>query len=874
MANHNPLCLPLLVQCLATLLPGAEAGIAQDERGVTVTLPSGTVRVEVDRERQFRVLAGPQAGLKAPASYVVTAAPVATPFSVAQRDGAVELATAAVRARIDLASGAVSFRDVGGALLLAEQGRRFSDSPAHLEAGSGLLQVEQTFATQADESLYGLGQQQDGLWDWRGLPVYLTQHNTVIAVPMLVSSKGYGVLWDNASKATVNPLDQRVELTLEGAVVEDAGAPKATEDLAKAKKKSSGPAVRRGSFTAGAAGEYVFAAIDGDRRDAFVITVDGTKIAAQRNMWVPNTITGTAMLQAGQKVSVSLLGGGSEAKLYAGLRDRSHTVFRSTVGQVIDYRFFYGPDLNQVVAGYRTATGAAPLWPRWAFGFWQCRERYSSQQEWVDIVARFRSEGRPVDLLVQDWQYWGKYGWGAYQWDETHYPDPKSAIDQLHAMHARLMVSVWPNPQGKARDAIAAVPKAFIGPYYDAYNPAARAVRWAVLKERMYDLGVDAWWQDAAEPGDAGTDIEGKPTAIGPGSQHRLAYPLFHSQGVYEGQRAASPAKRVVNLTRSAYPGMQRYGAAAWSGDIGGNWETLRRQIPAGLNYVITGLPYWTTDSGGFFRPGKQYTDEGFNELQSRWFQYSAFTPILRIHGYQTRTEPWEWLPATQAVMKTYTGLRYRLLPYHYSVGAAVTFQGATPMRPLVMDFPGDVTARAISDQFLYGPAFLVSPVTTAKAVERQVYLPAGSAWIDFWSGASLAGGTTVTTAAPADRLPLHVRAGSIVPFGPPVQYADEQPDAPLELRVYPGADGRFTLYDDAGDGYAYESGERASIELTWNDARRTLGFGARQGAYPGMPARRVFRLVLVGPDAGVGTQGAAGTVEVAYDGTAVERRL
>ena len=845
----RPILCSTTLLALAVLLPAAEPAVTREGRGVTLRTADGWVRVQADAERRFHVTAGPGAPQAERASYVVITPPEAVPVTVGTEGPTLTVATATLTARIDRATGAVTFVDPQGAVVLAEQSRRFAPSTA--KGANGLLQIEQTFATQQDEGLYGLGQQQDGHWDWRGLPVELTQHNTVIAVPMLVSSRGYGVLWDSAAKTTVNPIDHEVPLS--GGATPDADGPKATEDLDKAKKKQEAPKRRAGSFTAATAGEYAVFVTDGDRRNHLSIRMDGAKVIEQRNMWLPYTLTGTVTLTAGQTVRFEVDGGGGNTKLFVAPRDRARTTLRSTAAPSIDYRLFYGPDLNRVVAEYRTATGPAPLWPRWAFGFWQCRERYSSQQEWVDVISRFRQEGLPVDLIVQDWQYWGKYGWGAYQWDEKHYPDPKAAIAKLHEMHTKLMVSVWPNTSSQAKDALNKIPNGFVGSFYDAYNPAARSTRWSILKANMFDIGVDAWWQDAAEPGDPGTDVEGNPTAMGPGSQHRLAYPLFHSQCIYDGQRAANNAKRVVNLTRSGYPGMQRYSAAAWSGDINGDWITFRRQIPAGLNYTITGLPYWTTDCGGFFRPGNQHQDENFNDLQRRWFQYSTFSPILRMHGYKTKTEPWEWLPATQAVMKAYTALRYRLLPYHYSVGAAVTFQGASPMRALVMDFPTDAQARAVSDQFLCGPAFLVSPVTEPKAVARPVYLPAGTPWIDFWTGATVAGGQTITVEAPTDRLPLHVRAGSIVPLGPVVQYADEKPDAPLEIRVYPGADGSFTLYDDAGDGYAYEQGEKATIPLTWNDATKTLTIGARQGTYPGMPATRTFRVVLVGPQAGIG---------------------
>ena len=323
--------------------------------------------------------------------------------------------------------------------------------------------------------------------------------------------------------------------------------------------------------------------------------------------------------------------------------------------------------------------------------------------------------------------------------------------------------------------------------------------------------------------------------------------------GTYEDQRATTLDKRVCNLTRSGYPGQQRFGAAVWSGDIGGDWIAFTRQIPAGLNLSVTGMPYWCTDTGGFYRPADQYTSADFNELLVRWFQFSTFTPILRVHGFKTETEMWKWLPQTQEQLLAYDKLRYRLLPYIYSLAWKVTHEGYTIMRPLVMDFRADPKAQLVSDEFMYGPAFLVAPVTEPKATSRDVYLPKGADWIDFWTGKKYTGGQTVSTAAPFDQIPLYVRAGSIIPFGPDLQYADEKPADPIELRVYPGADGSFTLYEDEGDNYNYEKGAYATIPFFWSEQNQTLTLGDRAGQFPGMLTKRTFRAVWSSPGHGTG---------------------
>ena len=791
-----------------------------------------------------------------------------TPFAFQVDDAqpnTLGLSTAQLQVRIDRTSRVVSFLDSKGQRILSEQSRRFTPTIVNKEK---TWTVEQTFGCSPKESLYGLGQFQDGGWDWRGKPLQLQQVNSEIAAPFLISNQGYGVLWDNASLTDFNPVDQEIALDEGQPAVGTAPSAQSTA----APKKDDGCAVRSWVFTTGEAGRYVFIAKGGNHRTELGLSVNGQSLIDLKNQWLPGSITGAVELPADATVGVVLHGGGKDARLYARPWDPTRTTFRSAVGDGVDYWFFYGPDLETVIAGYRQATGAAPLWPAWAYGFWQCRERYSSQAQILDAVAEFRRRRIPVDLLVQDWRYWEGHGWSAASWDEKNYPDPRAMIAQLHEMHCKFMLSVWPNPAGELNDALKKINGLIAGTLYDATNPAARAVRWQFLQRAFFNLGADAWWQDADEPLDqGGKNMVGRETFLGSGNRYQNAYPLFHNQGVYEGQRAANPDKRVVILSRSAYPGQQRYGAAVWSGDIAGTWDSLRRQIPAGLNFCLTGQPYWTTDCGGFFRPKDEYKSANFNEPQTRWYEFSTFCPILRIHGSGTATEIWNWQPETQKNLQAYDEFRHRMLPYTYSLAWQVTHAGSTMMRALPLDFRADEEAGAVSDEYLFGPALLVSPVTQPGVASRTVYLPRGTGWTDFWTGVTMPGGRRIESPSPLSQIPLAVRAGSILPLGPVVQYAGEKPDAPIELRIFAGADGAFTLYEDEGDGYRYETGTYAEVPLNWNNTSRTLTIGPRKGTFPGMTAKRTFHVVWVGPGQGVGMgETARPDAEVSYDGSGV----
>ena len=798
----------------------------KDSDGVTLAMSPGKLKLTVCSDSIVRVMYSPTATLPAGQDFVVTNHSwKKTSFKVSDANGKVTVATRKLKVAVDKATGAVAFYDVSGKLLLAEPAAGGKAMSAATVNGESSFQPEQTFASPADEFIYGLGQFQEGIWNWRGMPQQLRQLNTEISIPMIVSSYGYGLLWNNAALTDFNPADTEVALT----------------------NKS-------GAFTTTGAGDYVFFVKDGDRRGQIGVQVNGQTIAAITNTWVTYNLSGKVNLPANTTCTVNLLGGGRSAKIFARpLGDT--TTFRSEVGDAIDYYFFYGPTADEIIAGYRQATGDAPLFPKAAYGFWQCRERYSSQAQMLTAASQFRSNQIPVDYIVQDWQYWGNHGWGAYEWDLKAYPDPTNMIAELHTNHFKYMISVWSNPSGIVGKALAAMTNGLIpkSQWMDVYNPAVRSLRWKFMDSAFFSLGADAWWQDATEPGDDGNSVSGVQIFTGSANRMRNSYPLFASEATYDGQRGTDPNKRVVILSRSSYLGQQRYGAAAWSGDISGNWLTFARQIRGGLNFSITGLPYWTTDTGGFFHPRNQYTSTDYNELLTRWFEWSTFCPILRIHGSGTATETWNWLPATQTNLIAYDQLRYRMLPYNYSVAWKITHDHYTPMRALVMDFPADKSVFPIGDEYMFGPAFLVSPVTTPQAASRPVYLPSGTSWVDFWTGETLIGGTTVTANAPVNILPLFVRAGSIVPFGPVVQYATEKPADPIELRVYRGADGKFTLYEDEGDSYNYEKGKYATIPFEWNESKQSLTIGKRSGSFPGMLKERTFRVVFVSTGHGAG---------------------
>ena len=777
--------------------------------------------------------------------FVVTEKPEHVAAKLLKNNHDVEFRTSKMVVRVDRQNGSVAFLRPDGTVVLQEPasgGRKFLGE----SRGRGVVNDEpqQTFLAAPHEVLYGLAQTQGGMWNRRGKFIELRQFNTQCSIPMLVSSKGYGVLWNNASLTYFNPIDHQLKIN----------------------------AHRQASFVPKQNGQYIFAVRHGNRMGAIGIKLNGKTLKAIYNIWVPYYISAMADLKAGKPYRLSIIGGGKQASLWVRPRG-DKTVFRSTAGNAIDYYYFAGPTPAAVISAYRRATGAAPLFPRWAYGFWQCRERYKSQKKILKAAEGFRERHIPVDLIIQDWLYWTG-GWSSFRFDKTRYPDPREMIKKLHQMHFHYMISVW---QNNTYHSAPYPPKKYgllpHSKWLDVFDPKAGHVRWEHMKRSFFDIGVDGWWQDATEPEPIHLLDSGN-CYLGPAPWYRNAYPFFANLNVYKGQRAATSAKRVVILSRSAYLGQQRVAAAVWSGDVHGNWLTLQRQIPAGLNYCMTGLPYWTTDTGGFFRPADQYKSKAYHELLVRWFQWSTFCPILRIHGYESRTEMWHYGNQTMDLLKKYDDFRYRMLPYIYSLAWQVTHNGADMMRPLIVDFPKDPVAAHISHEFMFGPAFLVAPVDrpiNQGGGTRNVYLPKGADWINFWTGKMDRGGQQVQVASPLDRIPLFVRAGSIVPLGPVVQYAGAQTGRPITLRIYPGHNADFTLYNDHGNGYAYENGAYTTIKLQWNDRQHKLTIGKRHGEFPGMPKNVTFNVVIVKSANGTGMK-PAGQIDatVHYDGNAV----
>ncbi|MBQ2501756.1 MAG: DUF5110 domain-containing protein [Bacteroidales bacterium] len=635
-----------------------------------------------------------------------------------------------------------------------------------------------------------------------------------------------------------------------------------------------------------------------------------------RTAWNPNSYKFAVDLEQGRRVPVRVEWAPDGGTSYCGLRvlspvEDSVQGLMSWWGEMqdqIDYYFIKGDNIDQVISGYRTLTGKAQIMPRWAMGYWQSRERYSNQFELVSTLREFRRRGIPVDNIVQDWQYWDDDQWGSHEFNKDRYPRPAAMVDSVHAMGGRFMISVWPKfytntehfkefdqngwmYQVPVKDNVIdwlGHPQSF----YDAYAPGARKLFWDQMYDHLYPIGVDAWWMDASEPNihDC-TDMDYRkamsgPTALGPSAQYFNAYSLMNAQAIYEGQRGVDPDTRVFLLTRNGFAGLQRYSTASWSGDIGTRWEDMKTQITAGLNYSLSGIPFWGQDIGGFSvenryssaqrifdRTGQENEDlREWRELQARWHQWGVFCPLYRSHGQFPYREPWNIAPEGHPAYESIVAqdrLRYRLMPYIYTLDSRVWFDDYTIMRGLVMDFTDDPVARNTDDEFMFGDAFLVCPVCEYEARSREVYLPAGG-WYDFSTGAYIQGGARITASAPYDHIPVYVRAGSIIPMGPEIEYTAQQQDGSLDIFIYGGKDGTFTLYEDDGLTYAYEKGAYATVPMTWDDASRTFTLGARQGSYDGMFKERTVRVTLTTPD---GTDKDYNAV-IQYDGQEVSVKL
>ncbi|OKS85870.1 hypothetical protein RG47T_1316 [Mucilaginibacter polytrichastri] len=730
-------------------------------------------------------------------------------FTVQQHVGLVVLQSASLKLVISTKTGSIQYFNHSGKLLLAENpdhpritekvtlnktifndagskvektanGDQATANITNKEAVGTACKARQQFTWQPGEALYGLGSHQENYMNLRGTMQYLYEYNLKKSIPVLMSTKGYGLLFDAGSAMVFH------DDTL-------------------------------GSFM--------------------------------------------DMLAINQ----------------------------------VDYYFMYGPEFDQIVHHFRNLTGKVELSPKYMFGYIQSKERYTNQHEVDSVFNRFRSSHIPLDVIVQDWLYWKDGLWGYKKFDEKKYPDPAKMIDNVHSQNGHFMMSIW--PQVALNEEKEMGEKGFIlgRKMYDAYNPAARKMYWDdYVNKNLFSKGVDAWWPDSSEPVEfdwnrGANNIANDPAARFEknvkvmadllGAQRVNTYSLHHIMGIYENQRKTNSKKRVVILTRASYPGQQRYGAMVWNGDTKATWNDFKSWIPGGLNYMVTGSPYWTIDAGAFFVRSKAEwfskgdfekgtADSGYREFYVRNIQYAGWLPVLRSHGTDFAREPWQFGKAGEvfydAIIKQ-IDLRYRLLPYTYSLAGMVTNQDYTMTRSLLFDFRNDPKVYDIKDEFMFGNSFLVCPVTDPmyyapgnkqlQGVEktRSLYLPYGVKWFDFWTGKQYDGGQTIVADAPIDHIPVFVKAGSIVPMGPVIEYSSQQPDAPWEIRLYPGSNAKFTVYEDEGDNYNYQKGKWASFNLSWDDKKHTLTIGERKGAFDGMVKKRTLNIVLVKAGAGTG---------------------
>lgn len=572
----------------------------------------------------------------------------------------------------------------------------------------------------------------------------------------------------------------------------------------------------------------------------------------------------------------------------------------TSLGHCADYYFMYGGNADGIIANVRDLTGKAPMLPLWAYGFFQSKERYHTQEENLGVLKKYRQLQIPIDCMIQDWRYWREYhqtdsAWNSHSFDPERFPDPKGWADEIHKLNAKLMIVAWPGfgpktEQRKELDAKGMIinfdtwpPQSGARPY-DVYNPEALDIYWKYLNKGIFSyIGNDGWWLDSTEPDhinrkESDYDL---PTHLGSYRSVKNAYSVMHNSGIATHQKAVNKDKRVVILTRSGFIGQQRFGSNTWSGDVVSTWDMLEKQIPAALNYTLMGIPNWNSDIGGFFagrwNEGGGAKNPEYQELYVRWMQFGAFCPMMRSHGTELPREIWnfgkrgEWCFDAQEKM---INLRYRLLPYIYSTSWDVSHNDGTFMRALVMDFPSDKKTHDLGGEYMFGRSVLVTPVTKPGVTEWQVYLPEGTAWWDFWTNEKQRGGRTVNRAVTKDILPLYIKAGSILPFGPKVQYSTEKNWDNLEIRVYPGADGTFTLYEDENDNYNYENGAYATITFRWDDAARRLTIENREGSFPGMLQNRKFKVILAGPESGAGDQPMKGGKTVNYTGKKTSVKL
>lgn len=772
----------LLLLLIVAAISSHAQNFEQTNSGVKAVVNKVDIEIQFFTSSSVRVIKSLPEKTFNKKSLSVIKTPEKIKLQVKQQPGVLVIQSENVIVKLSQTTGAVSFFSKQG--LLLQEKENSASFKLFNDAGENTYSIEQAFVLEKEETIYGLGQQQQGRMSQRNVKLRMVQGNTDDYIPFFQSVKGYGLFWDNYS---------------------------------------------------------------------------------------PTVFTDNA----------------------------ESTGFSSEVGDGIDYYFMYGGNADGVIGCMRTLTGQAPMFPLWTFGFFQSKERYKSQDELVGVVKQYRALKVPLDGIIQDWQYWGNnYLWNAMDFLNPEFYNPKKMVDDIHALNARLTISIW-NSFGpktlpyRELDSMKALMNFTTWPQsgsetwppnrnypsgvrvYDPYNPAARDIFWKYLNKGLFSAGIDGWWMDSSEPDHLDPkpgDLDNK-TFMGSFRKVRNAFPLMTVGGVYDHQRAVSDKKRVFILTRSAFAGQQRYGANTWSGDVNSSWTALRNQVSAGLNFSMTAIPYWNSDIGGFFLWNfkKKLADPEYRELYTRWLEFGTFCPMMRSHGADAPREIYQFGKkgdrAYDAIEK-YINLRYSLLPYIYSISRDITANNSSMMRALVMDFAKDKNALDINDQFMFGKSIMVSPVTVPMYVQqvvngkdtslvedfstvksKETYLPLGTDWYDFWTGEKISGGKKVTKETPLDIIPLYVKAGTLLPIGPAVQYAEEKKWDDLEIKIYPGSDGNFVLYEDENDNYNYEKGAFTLITFTWDNKKKVVTISDRTGTYPGMLSSRTFRLKLVGAD-------------------------
>ena len=878
--------------------------------------PGQAVRLQVITDRIIRVTSVASGEFPAVESLMVLPQPEGeVEFTLESGERQVTLGTSSLSAEVSLKTGEVRFTDTEGSVYLTEQeggGRSFT--PVTVK-GESCYQVRQQFESPDDEALYGLGANQTSFMNLKGKDADLFQYNTLAVVPFLISNRNYGILWDNNSRTKYGDIREWSELSAlklyesdgtEGgltAVYADRRTGKKVfttrseneinylfiPDLVKFPEGynlGDGKVTWEGAFEPDTTGEFKFVFTSAGYAKLWI---DGKLLFDRwRQCWNASSNYFDLKLEKGVQypLKIEWIPDGGES--YIGLKcltppdeeEQQRISFWSEVADQIDYYFISGENLDDVISGYRTLTGKAPIMPKWSMGFWQSRQRYTTQDEILGVVKEYRKRNIPFDNIVLDWQYWPVDKWGDHQFEASRFPDPVEMIRTIHDdLNAHIMISVWPkyyvgthnyeymnskgwlytrNVEKGQKDWMG-----YVSTFYDAYNADARLSFWEQIDSSLYSKGIDAWWLDATEP-DICSNLpmeERKalmnPTALGSADRYFNSYSLVQAEGVYEGQHSIDPDSRVFILTRSAFAGLQRNSAANWSGDIAARWHDMAAQIPCGLNFCMSGIPYWTMDIGGFSVESRYYNPspadrEEWRELMTRWHQYGTFVPLFRSHGEYPFREIYNTAPEGHPAYKSmveYNKLRYRLMPYIYSLAGQTWLNDYTIMRGLIMDFSLDTAVFDIKDQYMFGPSLMINPVTEYRARSRKVYLPVAYGWYDLRTGKHFAGGMVTEADAPYDYMPVFVREGSVIPFGPALQYTSEKPADPITLYVYRGADASFVLYEDEGDNTNYASGAWSLIPLNWDEEEQTLTIGTRTGEFEGMLRDRTFNVISVSPD-------------------------